>query len=48
MGNLPFYIDPPPIPGVTGVVIAMPQANARIWDEKGNVVIGEDEGISLP
>lgn len=25
----------------------MPQANARIWDEKGNVVIGEDEGTKL-
>ena len=22
----------------------MPQANARIWDEEGNIVIGEDEG----
>lgn len=22
----------------------MPQANARIWDEKGNIVIGSDEG----
>lgn len=25
----------------------MPQANARIWDEKGNVVIGKDEGTKL-
>lgn len=25
----------------------MPQAGARIWDEKGNVVIGEDEGTKL-
>ena len=25
----------------------MPQANARIWDEDGNVVIGEDEGTKL-
>lgn len=25
----------------------MPQANARIWDEEGNVVIGEDEGTKL-
>ena len=25
----------------------MPQANARIWDEKGNVVIGQDEGTKL-
>lgn len=25
----------------------MPQANARIWDENGNVVIGEDEGTKL-
>lgn len=25
----------------------MPQANARIWDESGNIVIGEDEGTKL-
>ena len=25
----------------------MPQANARIWDEKGNVIIGSDEGTKL-
>lgn len=25
----------------------MPQANARIWDENGNVVIGEDAGAKL-
>ena len=25
----------------------MPQAGARIWDENGNVVIGEDEGTKL-
>lgn len=25
----------------------MPQANARIWDEEGNVVIGEDPGTKL-
>jgi len=25
----------------------MPQANARIWDENGNVVIGEDPGTKL-
>lgn len=25
----------------------MPQANARIWDEGGNVVIGEDKGAAL-
>ncbi len=25
----------------------MPQANARIWDEQGNVVIGSDEGTKL-
>lgn len=25
----------------------MPQAGARIWDEEGNVVIGEDEGTRL-
>lgn len=25
----------------------MPQANARIWDEEGNVVIGEDEGTRM-
>ena len=25
----------------------MPQANARIWDEEGNVVIGEDAGTKL-
>ncbi|MDD3335530.1 MAG: extracellular solute-binding protein [Eubacteriales bacterium] len=25
----------------------MPQANARIWDEEGNVVIGSDEGAKL-
>ena len=25
----------------------MPQANARIWDENGNVVIGSDEGTKL-
>ncbi len=25
----------------------MPQANARIWDEEGNVVIGSDEGTKL-
>lgn len=25
----------------------MPQANARIWDEQGNVVIGEDPGTKL-
>ncbi|MCF0237030.1 MAG: carbohydrate ABC transporter substrate-binding protein [Sphaerochaetaceae bacterium] len=25
----------------------MPQANARIWDEDGNVVIGSDEGTKL-
>ena len=25
----------------------MPQANAHIWDEKGNVVIGEDPGTKL-
>lgn len=25
----------------------MPQANARIWDEDGNIVIGEDEGTKL-
>lgn len=25
----------------------MPQANARIWDEQGNVVIGEDAGAKL-
>jgi len=25
----------------------MPQANARIWDEQGNVVIGQDEGTKL-
>lgn len=25
----------------------MPQANARIWDDQGNIVIGEDEGTKL-
>lgn len=25
----------------------MPQANARIWDEEGNVIIGSDEGTKL-
>ncbi|MFW6676759.1 ABC transporter substrate-binding protein [Lacrimispora sp. AGF001] len=25
----------------------MPQANAKIWDESGNVVIGQDEGTKL-
>lgn len=25
----------------------MPQANARIWDEEGNVIIGEDEGSKM-
>lgn len=25
----------------------MPQANARIWDEEGNIVIGEDEGTKM-
>lgn len=25
----------------------MPQANAKIWDEEGNIVIGEDEGTAL-
>ncbi len=25
----------------------MPQANAKIWDEEGNIVIGEDEGTKL-
>ena len=25
----------------------MPQANARIWDEQGNIVIGEDPGTKL-
>lgn len=25
----------------------MPQANARIWDQDGNIVIGEDEGTKL-
>lgn len=25
----------------------MPQANARIWDEEGNIVIGSDEGTAL-
>jgi multiple sugar transport system substrate-binding protein len=25
----------------------MPQANARIWDENGNVIIGEDPGTKL-
>ncbi len=25
----------------------MPQANAQIWDESGNIVIGEDEGTKL-
>lgn len=25
----------------------MPQANARIWDEEGNIVIGSDEGTKL-
>ncbi|NLB90243.1 MAG: extracellular solute-binding protein [Clostridiales bacterium] len=25
----------------------MPQANARIWDDAGNVIVGEDEGTKL-